>query len=34
MHQQARNFYLSFDFELSPTDNLHLYLLIKDAFPR
>lgn len=31
MHQEARNFYLNFDFEPSPTDDLHLYLLIKDA---
>lgn len=33
MYQQARNFYLKFDFEPSPTDDLHLYLLIKDALP-
>ena len=31
MHEQARTFYAHFDFEPSPTDPLHLLLLIKDA---
>ncbi|OBK23803.1 GCN5 family acetyltransferase [Mycobacterium asiaticum] len=31
MHEQARKFYAHFDFEPSPTDALHLLLLIKDA---
>jgi GNAT superfamily N-acetyltransferase len=31
LHEQARAFYLRFDFEPSPTDPLHLLLLIKDA---
>lgn len=26
----ARNWYLSWDFELSPTDPCHLFLLLKD----
>jgi len=30
-HDQARAFYAHFDFEPSPTDPLHLLLLIKDA---
>lgn len=29
--EQARQFYLNFDFEPSPTDPLHLFLLIKDV---
>jgi GNAT superfamily N-acetyltransferase len=29
--QRARNFYQHYDFMPSPTDDLHLYLLIKDA---
>jgi GNAT superfamily N-acetyltransferase len=31
LHEQAREFYAHFDFEPSPTDPLHLLLLIKDA---
>lgn len=31
MHDQARAFYAHFDFEPSPTDPMHLLLLIKDA---
>lgn len=31
LHENARAFYLKFDFEPSPTDPLHLMLLIKDA---
>jgi predicted N-acetyltransferase YhbS len=31
LHDDARNFYSHFDFEPSPTDPLHLLLLIKDA---
>ncbi len=31
LHEQARAFYARFDFEPSPTDPLHLLLLIKDA---
>ncbi|BBZ09323.1 N-acetyltransferase GCN5 [Mycolicibacterium doricum] len=31
VHEQARAFYAHFDFEPSPTDPLHLLLLIKDA---
>jgi hypothetical protein len=31
LHEQARAFYLQFDFEPSPTDPLHLLLFIKDA---
>lgn len=31
LHDQAREFYLRHDFEPSPTDPLHLLLLIKDA---
>ncbi|CAM5707457.1 hypothetical protein MAUB1S_05168 [Mycolicibacterium aubagnense] len=31
LHEQARTFYTHFDFEPSPTDPLHLLLLIKDA---
>jgi predicted N-acetyltransferase YhbS len=31
LHDEARAFYLHFDFEPSPTDPLHLLLLIKDA---
>lgn len=31
LHEQARSFYLKFDFEPSPTDSFHLLLLIKDA---
>jgi GNAT superfamily N-acetyltransferase len=30
-HEQARAFYANFDFEPSPTDRLHLLLLIDDA---
>jgi predicted N-acetyltransferase YhbS len=31
LHEQARKFYLHFDFEPSPTDDLHLVLLMNDA---
>jgi GNAT superfamily N-acetyltransferase len=31
LHDQARGFSLHFDFEPSPTDSLHLLLLMKDA---
>ena len=31
LHDEARAFYLHFDFEPSPTDPLHLLLLIRDA---
>jgi GNAT superfamily N-acetyltransferase len=31
LHEEARAFYRHFDFEPSPTDPLHLLLLIKDA---
>lgn len=31
LHDQAREFYIRFNFEPSPTDPLHLMLLIKDA---
>ncbi|BBY31337.1 GNAT family N-acetyltransferase [Mycolicibacterium sediminis] len=31
LHEQARALYAHFDFEPSPTDPLHLLLLIKDA---
>ncbi len=31
LHDDAKRFYLNFDFEQSPTDELHLFLLIKDA---
>jgi GNAT superfamily N-acetyltransferase len=31
LHDHARNFYTRFNFEPSPTDPLHLMLLIKDA---
>jgi len=31
LHDQARAFYTHFDFEPSPTDPLHLLLLVKDA---
>lgn len=31
LHKQARALYAHFDFESSPTDPLHLLLLIKDA---
>jgi predicted N-acetyltransferase YhbS len=31
LHERARAFYLHFDFEPSPTDPLHLLLLMKDA---
>jgi GNAT superfamily N-acetyltransferase len=31
LHEQARTFYAHFDFEPSPSDPLHLLLLIKDA---
>ena len=31
LHEQAQAFYAHFDFEPSPTDPLHLLLLIKDA---
>jgi GNAT superfamily N-acetyltransferase len=30
-HDQARQFYLHFGFEPSPTHSLHLFLLMKDA---
>ena len=29
-HEEARDFYLRFGFEVSPTDPLHLILLVKD----
>jgi GNAT superfamily N-acetyltransferase len=31
MHDRARDFYVHFEFEASPTDPLHLYLLMQDA---
>jgi len=31
MHDRARDFYLNYEFEVSPTDPLHLYLLMQDA---
>lgn len=31
LHDAARDFYLHHDFEPSPTDDLHLFLLVKDA---
>lgn len=31
LHDEARAFYAYFEFEPSPTDPLHLLLLIKDA---
>jgi predicted N-acetyltransferase YhbS len=31
LHDEARSFYSHFEFEPSPTDPLHLLLLIKDA---
>jgi GNAT superfamily N-acetyltransferase len=31
LNDAARQFYLQFDFEPSPTDDLHLLLLVKDA---
>jgi GNAT superfamily N-acetyltransferase len=31
LHDDARQFYLHHGFDSSPTDELHLYLLIKDA---
>lgn len=31
LHDQARNFYARYNFEPSPSDSLHLMLLIKDA---
>lgn len=31
LHEEARSFYQHFDFAQSPTDDLHLYLLIKTA---
>jgi predicted N-acetyltransferase YhbS len=31
LHDRARDFYLHYDFEPSPTDPLHLMLLMKDA---
>lgn len=31
---RARSFYEHFDFEASPTDQLHMYLRLKDAEPR
>jgi len=31
LHDEARNFYARYGFEPSPTDDLHLMLLIKDA---
>lgn len=31
LHERARDFYLHYDFEPSPTDSLHLMLLMKDA---
>lgn len=31
LHDEARAFYAHFDFEPSPTDSLHLMLLMKDA---
>lgn len=31
LHDQAREFYAHFGFEASPTDPMHLLLLIKDA---
>ena len=31
LHERARDFYLHYDFEPSPTDPMHLMLLMKDA---
>ena len=31
LHDEARAFYAHFEFEVSPTDPLHLMLLMKDA---
>lgn len=31
LHEEAREFYLHYGFEQSPTDELHLHLLLKDA---
>ncbi len=31
LNDTARDFCLRFDFEPSPTDELHLFLLMKDA---
>lgn len=31
LHEEAREFYLHYDFEPSPTDPLHLMLLLRDA---
>lgn len=31
MHNRARDFYLHYEFEASPTDPLHLHLLMQDA---
>jgi GNAT superfamily N-acetyltransferase len=31
LHEQARSFYARYDFEPSPTDPLHLLLLVKEA---
>jgi predicted N-acetyltransferase YhbS len=31
LHNKARDFYLRYDFEPSPTDELHLFMLIQDA---
>jgi hypothetical protein len=31
LNEEARQFYLRYDFEPSPTDDLYLFLLIKDA---
>lgn len=31
LHEEARDFYMHYEFEPSPTDELHLFLLVKDA---
>ncbi len=31
LHDDARRFYAHFDFDASPTDALHLLLLVRDA---
>jgi GNAT superfamily N-acetyltransferase len=31
LNEEARRFYLRYDFEQSPTDELHLFLLLKDV---
>lgn len=31
LHEEAQDFYMHYDFEPSPTDELHLFLLVSDA---